>query len=71
MRWSGFGLYAQSDKGYRVSKGYIGIDQPKYVAYGPDGTLLDVPAFYKYSEARDACEDHYNETFKQAEEDMF
>ena len=71
MIWKGHGMYAQSDKGYRVSKSFIAIDVPKYVAYGPNKKMLNAPSFYNFKDARECCEKHYDEVNKQTEGDMF
>ena len=58
MRWRGHKHYAESNKGYRVSKNNV---PPKYIAYTPNGEMLRWPAFYTFREARLKCEEHYNE----------
>ena len=70
MKWTYFDYYAQSDKGYRVAKGTIAIDVYKYTAYCPRKEMLDVPSFFSFAEARDACEDHFLNKNKQTEDDL-
>jgi hypothetical protein len=70
MKWKGYDYYAQSDKGYRVSKSYIG-GRAKYVCHCPKKRLMPNPAYYTFKEARIACEEHYVSSNRESTEDMF